>query len=80
MVTGMRKRITIFIPLTILFALLLSALVDLRLREYAFRLPGGSLTIIDPALANGDLHTYPAGNFTVTLLCQLLLSSMRRAC
>jgi alpha-glucosidase (family GH31 glycosyl hydrolase) len=63
----MHKRLFKYILLALLFAGLLFLLVNWGLRENAIRQLSGSLTISDPVLANGDLHTYSVGSFTLTV-------------
>jgi alpha-glucosidase len=63
----MRKRLPVVILLSILVILIVSILAARIAREYGQRQLAGKLTISDPALAASDLHTYPVGNFRLTL-------------
>ena len=63
----MRKRLLLYFPLALLLAGLLYLLTSWGLREYNTRQLSGSLEITAPSLADGDLHSYPLGNFTLTI-------------
>lgn len=63
---AMRKRLLTIIPLVLLALALATLVTAWALPEFQQRPLNGSLTLTDAGLA-GDIHTYPAGSFDISL-------------